>query len=143
MQKILFVSTRVEGRRAKYARRYFDEIEELSVKFMMSTHGVGRWPSSRTPVSYCEDATKLTEDEVENVDHVILMDEEPPCGLTYFNLREKYEDKIIHWKISEDAPWEKQKEEIQGKVIELIELVAKEIKIMYGRIREKIKSLDK
>ena len=139
MQKILFVSTRGDGRRAKYARKYFDKIEELSIKFMMSTHGVGRWPSSRAPISYCESATKLTEEEVEGVDHIILMDEEPP----YAKERKKYKDKIIHWRISEDVPWAKQEEEIQGKVIELVELVSKEIKIMYGRMREQIKSLDK
>jgi hypothetical protein len=137
MQKILFVSTRGDGRRAKYARKYFDKIEELSIKFMMSTHGIGRWPSSRAPISYCEHSTKLTEEEVESVDHIILMDEEPP----YAKERQEYKDKIIHWKISENVPWAKQEEEIQGKVIELVELVAKEVKIMYGSIAAKIKKL--
>jgi hypothetical protein len=139
MQKILFVSTRGDGRRAKYARKYFDKIEELSIKFMMSTHGIGRWPSSRAPISYCEHSTELTSEVVESVDHIILMDEAPP----YSRERERYKDKIIHWKISENVPWAKQEEEIQGKVIELVELVAEEVKIMHGRIREKIKSLDK
>ena len=51
MQKIIFVSSNKSGRRAKFAKRYFDDVERLTCQFMISVHGVGRWPSSRVPTS--------------------------------------------------------------------------------------------
>ena len=128
MEKILFVSTRCDGKRAKFAKEYFDKIEELSAKFMMSTHGIGRWPSSRVPSSLRKYASSLEEKDIENVDHVVLMDEDPP----YTRERKKFKEKIIHWKILDEGTWEDQKKQIKKKVVELVELVEKEIKIRYG-----------
>lgn len=137
MQRILFVSSSSKGRRAKYAREYFDEIEELSARILISTHGIGRWPSSRVPTSYCEHSVSLSQEDIDRAHHIIIMDPEP----LYSQEKSEYAHKISHWNISEEGSWEEQMEEIQGKVIDLIELINVEIKTMYASVSQQIKKI--
>ena len=133
MQKIIFVSTGQSGRRAKFAKRYFDEIEKLTCQFMMSVHGSGRWPSSRVPTSERLAVLELSEEDACRSDHIVLMDSEPLCA----EEESKYKGKIMHWDISEKISWEEQKTEIKKRVMDLIGQVDQEIKTAYGSIQNK------
>ena len=116
MQKIIFVSTGQSGRRAKFAKRYFDEIEKLTCQIMMSVHGSGRWPSSRVPTSERLAVLELSEEDAWRTDHIILRGFES----LYAVEESRYKGRIMDWEISEEISWEEKKTEIKKGVMDLI-----------------------
>jgi protein-tyrosine-phosphatase len=104
MKKVLFVSMRGIGKRTEFAKQHFDKVNELSAKWMMSVHGCGRWPSSRTPMGLTEMTTTVTPEECDWADYIILMDTNPPD----WRDRVMYSEKIQHWYIEKGLPWEEQ-----------------------------------
>lgn len=51
MKKILFIGSG-KSYRGKFAEAYFNHIGKLECLFMLKTHGIGRYPSSRYPYAY-------------------------------------------------------------------------------------------
>ena len=118
MKKVLFVSMRGIGKRTEFAKKHFDDVNELSAKWMMSVHGHGRWPSSRTPVGVTEMTTTVTEEECEWADYIILMDTNPPD----WRDRHMYGEKIQHWYIKKGLPWVDQVKILKNYVAGLADL---------------------
>lgn len=118
MKKVLFVSMRGIGKRTEFAKKYFDLLNENSAKFMMSVHGVGRWPSAHTPMGMTEMTTTVTPEECDWADYIILMDTNPPD----WRDRVMYSDKIQHWFIEKGLPWEEQTKLLKQYVAKLCDL---------------------
>jgi len=117
MENILFVATRDPAkRRANYALSKFDEMIEFSIRFMMSVHGQGRWPSSRASRGQARFVSNLTKDDIDWAYRIIIMDDTPPL----FNEKDDYKNKIDHWEINERIPWYNQKKLIKDKVSSLL-----------------------
>ena len=118
MKKVLFVSMRGIGKRTKFAKEHFDLLNENSAKFMMSVHGIGRWPSSRTPTGLTEMTTTVTSEECDWADHIILMDTNPPD----WRDRGMYTSKVQHWYVKKGLPWEEQEQILKAYVADLCDL---------------------
>ena len=103
-KKVLFVSMRGIGKRTKFAKEYFDEVNEFSAKWMLSVHSMGRWPSSRTPTGLTEMTTTVTKEECDWADYIVLMDTNPPD----WRDRVLYGEKVEHWYIEKGLPWDDQ-----------------------------------
>ena len=87
MKKVLLVSSKGVGERTAFAKNFFDEMNKLAALFMMYTHGVGRWPSSRTPLMDCTTTKRLTKKQCDNADYIIVLDSNPPEARTTERLR--------------------------------------------------------
>ena len=118
MKKVLFVSMRGIGKRTEFAKKHFDDVNELSAKLMMSVHGIGRWPSSHTPIGMTEMTTTVTKEECDWADYIILMDTNPPD----WRDRVMYSDKVQHWYIKKGLPWEEQVKLLKAYVAKLADL---------------------
>ena len=51
MKKIIFIGNG-DMYRSKFAEAYFNNLGKLECLFMLNTHGMGRYPSSRYPAAY-------------------------------------------------------------------------------------------
>ena len=51
MKKVLFIGNG-DMYRSKFAEAYFNNLGKLECLFMLNTHGMGRYPSSRYPAAY-------------------------------------------------------------------------------------------
>ena len=51
MRKILFIGSG-KSYRSKFAEAFFNNLGKLECLFMLNTHGMGRYPSSRYPCAY-------------------------------------------------------------------------------------------
>mgnify|MGYP003977159005 FL=1 len=51
MKKVLFIGSG-KSYRSKFAEAFFNNLGKLECLFMLNTHGVGRYPSSRYPCAY-------------------------------------------------------------------------------------------
>lgn len=51
MKKIIFIGNG-DMYRSKFAEAYFNNLGKLECLFMLNTHGLGRYPSSRYPAAY-------------------------------------------------------------------------------------------
>ena len=119
MKKVLIVSIHGVGERTEFAKHFFDEINKLAALFMMYTHGVGRWPSSRTPLMDCTTTKRVTSQQCDKADYIILMHTNKTGKVTNLLTREDYQKKIQNWHIDEALNWEDQKEVIKDYVREL------------------------
>jgi len=59
MKKIVFIGNG-DMYRSKFAEAYFNNLGKLECLFMLNTHGMGRYPSSRYPAAYSSNI-ELTE----------------------------------------------------------------------------------
>ena len=117
MKKVLFVSMRGIGKRTEFCKKFFDELNKNAALFMMSVHGIGRWPSSRVAMAMCEMKETVTSKECEQADYIILMDTNPPD----WRDRGLYSKKIEHWYVSKELPWEEQQEILKDYVRKLVD----------------------
>lgn len=117
MKKVLFVSMRGIGKRTEFCKKFFDELNKNAAMFMMSVHGVGRWPSSRVAMAMCEMKEEVTSQECKAADYIILMDTNPPD----WRDRGMYSKKIEHWYIEKGLSWEEQKEILKDYVRKLVD----------------------
>ena len=65
MKKVIFIGNG-DMYRSKFAEAYFNNLGKLECLFMLNTHGMGRYPSSRYPAAYStnielSDPTELNE----------------------------------------------------------------------------------
>ena len=118
MKKVLFVSMRGIGKRTRFAKEFFDELNKKSAMWMMKVHGMGRWPSSRVATADCDMKEEVTTEECERADYIILMDTNPPD----WRDRGLYSKKIQHWYVAKDLTWEEQKEILKDYVRDLVNL---------------------
>ena len=51
MKKVLFIGSG-KSYRSKFAEAFFNNLGKLECLFMLNTHGMGRYPSSRYPTAY-------------------------------------------------------------------------------------------
>ncbi len=51
MRKVLFIGSG-KSYRSKFAEAFFNNLGKLECLFMLNTHGIGRYPSSRYPCAY-------------------------------------------------------------------------------------------
>ena len=51
MKKVVFIGNG-DMYRSKFAEAYFNNLGKLECLFMLNTHGIGRYPSSRYPAAY-------------------------------------------------------------------------------------------
>ena len=51
MKKVLFIGSG-KSYRSKFAEAFFNNLGKLECLFMLNTHGMGRYPSSRYPIAY-------------------------------------------------------------------------------------------
>jgi hypothetical protein len=117
MKKVLFVSMRGIGKRTKFCKEFFDQLNKNAAMWMMSVHGIGRWPSSRVAVAHCEVKESVTKEEAEQAHHIILMDTNPPD----WRDRGMYSRKIEHWYVEKGLPWEDQEEILKDYVRKLVD----------------------
>jgi len=119
MKKVLIVSMRGVGERTEFAKHFFDEMNKLAALFMMYTHGVGRWPSSRTPLMDCTTTKRLTGAQCDKADYIVLMHTSKTGKVRNILTHEDYKDKLQHWYIDDELNWEDQEEMIKNYVREL------------------------
>ena len=117
MKKVLFVSMRGIGKRTEFCKEFFDKLNKMSAMWMMSVHGIGRWPSSRVAMAMCEMKEAVTSKECEEADYIVLMDTNPPD----WRDRGLYSRKIEHWYVSKDLSWEEQKEVLKDYFRKLVD----------------------
>jgi len=60
MKKVIFIGNG-DMYRSKFAEAYFNNLGKLECLFMLNTHGMGRYPSSRYPAAYSTNI-KINED---------------------------------------------------------------------------------
>ena len=65
MKKVIFIGNG-DMYRSKFAEAYFNNLGKLECLFMLNTHGMGRYPSSRYPAAYStnielDDSVELNE----------------------------------------------------------------------------------
>ena len=117
MKKVLFVSMRGIGKRTKFCKQFFDQLNKNAAMWMMSVHGIGRWPSSRVAIAHCEMKESVTKKEADQADYIILMDTNPPD----WRDRGMYSKKIEHWYVEKGLPWEEQEKILKDYVRKLVD----------------------
>ena len=109
------------GERTEFAKHIFDETNKLAALFMMYTHGVGRWPSSRTALCQCTTTATVTGKQCEDSDFIVMMDTSPPPGKALNMLsHKKFKKKIRYWHVDTDLSWSEQEEVIKHYVRDLV-----------------------
>ena len=107
------------GEKTEFAKHFFDEINKLAALFMMYTHGVGRWPSSRTPLMDCTTTKRVTGKQCDNADYIVLMHTNTTSKPKNMLTHEKFKAKLQNWYVDDELVWEEQKEVIKNYVREL------------------------
>jgi hypothetical protein len=113
MKKIIFLGVGETCERAHFAKEHFDLLEEMGVRFMMSVHGCGRWPSSKVPVSMCESMLHEVKDTcLKDVDKIVVMEDDEK----FMANNPEFMDKMEHWNIHGFS-----RKEIKKKVSDLVD----------------------
>ena len=123
MKKVLLVSQSASGERAEYAKYFFDEMNKLAALFMMYTHGIGRWPSSRTALCECTSVSTVSGEQCAKADYiVILKSKASDIQKDAVNIlsHKDYKGKTQDWFVDGKKDWDQQKEIIKDYVRELV-----------------------
>jgi protein-tyrosine-phosphatase len=145
MKKVIFIGNG-DMYRSKFAEAYFNNLGKLECLFMLNTHGMGRYPSSRYPAAYSTnieltDPAELNEfskqvcdsylmfgNDCYTKEHTNITDEDfSHCDIIVvvsekeqkdFMMEhyEKYADKMQFWNIKKVAGDEKVKKKVAAKI---------------------------
>lgn len=159
MKKVIFIGNG-DMYRSKFAEAYFNNLGKLECLFMLNTHGLGRYPSSRYPAAYStnielSDTTELNEFSKQVCDsylvyggdcytkeHSNITDEDfSHCDVIIvvseseqkdymMNHYKKYADKMQFWNIKKVSGDETVKKKIASKI-------RSKVKELYEQITKK------
>ena len=159
MKKVIFIGNG-DMYRSKFAEAYFNNLGKLECLFMLNTHGLGRYPSSRYPAAYSTnielaESTELNEFSQQVCDsylmygsdcytkeHANITDEDfSHCDIIVvvsedeqkdymMNHYKKYADKMQFWNIKKVSGDEKVKKKIASKI-------RSKVKELYEQITKK------
>ena len=145
MKKIVFIGNG-DMYRSKFAEAYFNNLGKLECLFMLNTHGIGRYPSSRYPAAYStnielDDAVELNEFSKQVCDSYLMYGSDcytkehsnitdadfHHCDIIVvvsekeqkdFMMKhyEKYADKMLFWDVKSVSGDEKVKKKITSKI---------------------------
>jgi len=159
MKKVIFIGNG-DMYRSKFAEAYFNNLGKLECLFMLNTHGLGRYPSSRYPAAYSSnvelsesaelnefskqvcDSYLLYGSDCYTKEHAHITDEDfSYCDVIIvvseneqkdymMNHYKKYADKMQFWNIKKVSGDEKVKKKIASKI-------KSKVKELYEQITKK------